>query len=79
MLDVTGRIRSVISGQIRQRRGSVAVLLIYLLLAVAMTWPVAAQLGTRLPGGSVDIWSHWWTFWNVKQSVVQGHSPLHTD
>ncbi|MDY7079401.1 MAG: glycosyltransferase family 39 protein [Chloroflexota bacterium] len=55
------------------------VLLAYVLLAVAMTWPVAAQLGTHLPGGADDLWVHRWTFWWVKRSITQGHSPFYTD
>lgn len=59
------------------RHSSFLILLAYGLLAVVMTWPVAAQLGTHLPGGADDLWVHQWTFWWVKQSIMQGHSPFH--
>ncbi len=58
---------------------SFLILLAYGLLAVMMTWPVAAQLGTHLPGGGDDLWSHQWTFWWVKQSITQGRSPFYTN
>ncbi|MEE8392249.1 MAG: glycosyltransferase family 39 protein [Anaerolineae bacterium] len=64
---------------VKARHSSFLVLLLYALLAVVMTWPVAAQLGTHLPGGSVDLWSHQWTFWWVKQSILQGRDPFYTD
>jgi hypothetical protein len=63
----------------KYRRSSLLILLCYAALAVVMTWPVAAQLRTHLPGGSVDLWSHQWTFWWVKQSILQEHSPFYTD
>jgi len=55
------------------------VLLLYGVLAVAMTWPVVAQLGSHVPGGTSDLWVHQWTFWWVKKSLIAGQSPLHTD
>ena len=54
-------------------------LLIYGLLAVAMTWPVAARLGTYVPGGTSDLWVHQWTFWWVKTSLASGQNPFFTD
>jgi hypothetical protein len=60
------------------RRQSALILSIYGLVAVVMTWPVASQLGTHLPGGGDDLWVHQWTFWWVKESIVKGYNPLHT-
>ncbi|MGD2144319.1 MAG: hypothetical protein PVF54_07570, partial [Anaerolineae bacterium] len=54
------------------------VLLVYSVLTILMTWPIAARLGTHVPGGTVDLWVHRWTFWWVKRSIVQGHSPFYT-
>jgi hypothetical protein len=62
-----------------RQRGAILALLAYGLLAVVMTWPVAARLGTHLPGIGDDLWTHQWTFWWVKQSISEGHSPLYTD
>jgi len=64
---------------IYRQRGTILALLAYGLLAVAMTWPVAVQLETHIPGGADDLWVHQWTFWWVKQSIMQGHSPFYTD
>jgi hypothetical protein len=60
------------------RRQSALILSIYDLVAVVMTWPVAAQLGTHLPGGGDDLWVHQWTFWWVKESITKGYNPLYT-
>jgi hypothetical protein len=60
------------------KRQSALILFVYGLVAPAMTWPVAAQLGTRLPGGGDDVWVHQWTFWWVKEAIVKGHNPLYT-
>jgi hypothetical protein len=60
------------------KRQSVLILIVYGLVSVAMTWPVAAQLGTHLPGGGDDVWVHQWTFWWVKESIVKGYNPLYT-
>ena len=64
---------------IHRQRGVILALLAYGLLAVAMTWPAAARLGTHLAGGRSDLWVHQWTYWWVKQSIVEGHSPFYTD
>jgi hypothetical protein len=62
----------------KPRHWSTLILITYGLVAVVMTWPVAAQLGTHLPGGSDDLWVHQWTFWWVKESIVKGYDPLYT-
>jgi hypothetical protein len=62
----------------KPRRQLALILIVYGLAAVAMTWPVAAQLGTHLPGGGDDLWVHQWTFWWVKESIVKGYNPLYT-
>ncbi len=60
------------------RRETILALLVYGLLTVVMTWPVVAQLGTHLPGIADDLWTHQWTFWSVKQSILEGHNPFYT-
>lgn len=62
----------------KPKRQSILILIVYVLVAVAMTWPVAAHLGTHLPGGGDDLWVHQWTFWWVKESIAKGYNPLHT-
>ena len=55
------------------------VLTLFAILAIVMTWPVADQIGTHLPGGSDDLWIHRWTFWWVKRALSQGQSLFHTN
>jgi len=35
----------------------------YLLLAIALTWPLAAQWTRAVPAGSIDLWQNYWNFW----------------
>lgn len=51
----------------------------YILLTIVMTWPVAARLNTHVPGGTVDLWTHRWTYWWIKHAIAQGDSPFYTD
>ncbi len=53
-------------------------LLVYVGLAVFMTWPVASQLTTRLAGGRADLMTHQWAFWWVKEAFSRGVNPLYT-
>ena len=44
-----------------------------------MTWPIAANLATEVPGGG-DAWQHIWNLWWVKQALLTLHTnPYHTD
>lgn len=54
-------------------------LLVYAALAVVMTWPVVARLGTHLVGDGDDMWVHYWNGWWIKRVLEQGGSPYHTD
>ena len=57
----------------------VATLFLYTLLAVAMTWPVAARLNSHLVGDGDDMWVHYWNNWWVKQVLQQGGDVYYTD
>ena len=59
-------------------RRMVAVLFLFLCLTIVMTWPVAANLGHRVPGGRSDQWTHLWTFDWILDSTVEGRNPFST-
>ena len=59
-------------------RRMVAVLFLFLCLTIVMTWPVAANLGHRVPGGREDQWIHFWTFDWILDSTVEGRNPFST-
>ncbi len=61
-----------------KRRITLLILGIYALLAVVMTWPAMAKLGTELAGGRSDLWIHQWTFWWVKEALQSGQNPFFT-
>lgn len=51
----------------------------YAVLAVGMTWPLAAHFTTALPDGS-DGWQYLWNLWWMKTALVDLHTnPFHTD
>jgi hypothetical protein len=54
------------------------ILLVYVLLALVMTWPVISKLGTELAGSHSDLWIHQWTFWWIKEAILNGQSPFYT-
>jgi len=54
-------------------------LLLYLLLAVGLTWPALAQLGRAVPGAArTDLANALWSTWFVARSVGEGSLPWHT-
>ncbi|MBN1977788.1 MAG: hypothetical protein JW918_10330 [Anaerolineae bacterium] len=54
------------------------VFLAYSLFTLAMTWPVVAQLNTRLIGTGDDMWVHYWNDWRIKQILQQGGDIYYT-
>ena len=51
----------------------------YLLLALALTWPTAAQLTTHVPGDGIDDPAIVWNLWWVKYSLLNApQNPLTT-
>ena len=62
----------------KSRRITLMILAIYGLLAIIMTWPVITKLGTDLAGGHSDLWIHQWTFWWIKQALLNGLNPFYT-
>ncbi len=65
------------------RRVHLWVLLLYGLLAVALTWPLAAQITTHVPGSDTwayDEYTFLWNIWYFKHALIDELStPLHTD
>ncbi len=65
------------------RRIHLWALLLYSLLAVALTWPLAAQITTHVPGSDTwayDEYTFLWNIWTFKHALLdQLSTPLHTD
>lgn len=65
------------------RRIHLWALLLYSLLAVAMTWPLVAQITTHVPGSDTwayDEYTFLWNIWYFKHALIdQLSTPLHTD
>ncbi len=62
----------------RKRWIDLAVLLIYCVVAVGMTWPLVAEIDVRLPGDTKDTLLHYWNCWWAKQALKSGQSPFYT-
>ena len=55
-------------------------LLLYTLLTVLMTWPLALNLTSAIPGDSFDGWQNFWNLWWVKVALVERQTtPFVTD
>jgi len=59
------------------------ILTLYLLLALALTWPLVTHIATHIPGTAVwafdestFVWNMWWFKFSL---LTLGASPLHTD
>jgi len=60
--------------------GHIALLLVYFLLAIILTWPTVTQIATHLPGDGGDDPAIAWNLWWVKFALLnQGQNPFLTD
>ena len=51
----------------------------YLLLTLAMTWPLALNWRSALPAGAGDLWQNYWNFWWWKKCLLEGLNPYRSD
>jgi hypothetical protein len=58
-------------------------LLVYTVLAVVLTWPLAVQLGAAFPAapgeGAQDLWQNVWNLWWAGAALRRGVSPFFAD
>lgn len=59
-------------------RHHLAPILLYLTLALLMTWPLATQPFTAVPGNAYDSWQNMWNMWWLKQALLTGQNPYFT-
>jgi hypothetical protein len=52
---------------------------LYALLAIGLTWPLAAHFGTHVPGDGGDDPALTWNLWWVKHALLQGHDLFRCD
>jgi hypothetical protein len=57
---------------------NMVVFLGFLLVTVLMTWPLVTRASTELVGAGTDVWIHQWTYWWVKQALLNGQNPFYT-
>jgi hypothetical protein len=66
----------------QKRRQKIGLLLLvfaaYIVAAVVTTWPLAAHMGSHLPGASDDRLVHYWNGWWVQKALSTGQSPLYS-
>ncbi|MBI5956336.1 MAG: hypothetical protein HY871_04980, partial [Chloroflexi bacterium] len=52
----------------------------YALTAVTMTWPLAVNISSHIPGGGVDEAAFLWNLWWARHSLLElGTNPLYSD
>lgn len=66
-------------GWLRAIRHHLFPLLAYLLITLAVTFPLVLHLGTHLPGDGRDAWQNVWNYWWLRQSLAAGQNPYQTD
>lgn len=54
------------------------ILLFYTALALIMTWPLVAQLGTHFAGNNEDLWTFQWDNWWTRYALQHGYDILYT-
>jgi hypothetical protein len=60
--------------------GAGLALFLYAVLAVALTWPLAAHMTDRAPAGGNDLWQTYWNFWWWRTALLERQeSPYSTD
>lgn len=70
--------RAALSNLRRQSWLNIFVFLGYLALTLIMTWPLLTHLGSQIAGAGTDVWIHQWTFWWIKQAILNGLNPFYT-
>lgn len=53
-------------------------LALYLLIALAMTFPLVLHFGSALPGDGKDAWQNYWDYWWLRTALAAGQNPYHT-
>lgn len=60
--------------------GARSALVLFAVLSVALTWPLAAHMTDRVPAGGNDLWQTTWNFWWWRTALLERHeSPYATD
>ncbi|HIC90091.1 MAG TPA: hypothetical protein EYP04_11915, partial [Anaerolineae bacterium] len=55
-------------------------LILYLILTLVMTWPMAAHFSKAIPGDGFDGWQNYWNLWWIRQALLVEHQhPFYSD
>jgi hypothetical protein len=64
---------------LRQRSLDIAVLGVFCVLTVVMTWPLVTQMSTHLAGDAHDVWNKMWPTWWTKKVISEELDFYYTD
>ncbi len=64
---------------LRKHHRDLAVLGVYCVLTLAMTWPLITRMSTHLAGDDVDVWINPWATWWTRQALNKGLNLYYTD
>jgi hypothetical protein len=59
-------------------RGLFVPSVLYLALALVMTWPLALYLTRAVPGDAYDSWMNVWNLWWLRRALLTGANPYFT-
>ncbi len=59
-------------------RRPLASLLLYVGLALLLTWPLALRFFTAVPGNGFDSWQNMWNMWWLRKAMLEGYPPYFT-
>ncbi len=51
----------------------------YVLLTVAMTWPLITKMSTHMAGEDIDVWLNQWATWWTEKALKNGLNFYHTN
>lgn len=73
---VRGRLKNLVGSRRLGRHW--AVVMAYVLVTLAMTYPLGLRLNTHLLESTNDFWIYPWNNWWVKEALTKGHDVYHT-
>ncbi len=67
------------STESRSWRAHLLVLLLFVVVTLAFTWPLPARLNTHFAGDNIDVWINMWVNWWTRKAIDEGLPLYETD
>lgn len=63
----------------RHLLAELAIVASYVMITLAMTWPLILHLSTHFAGQNIDVWINQWATWWTEEALSQGRNLYYTD